>query len=423
MSKKRIAVIALGYAWLPGEKGPSRFYYIADMLAKAGYDVELIGSGFQHFEKKTRNIAELKKKNYPFKNVFISVPAYRKNIDPRRIWSNWVASQNVYRYLEQQPDYDAVYCAIPPNNVAAAVSKYCKKKRIPFIVDIEDLWPEAMYMVFHVPVLSQLLYYPMYRDAERVYRNADAVVGTSEDYTERAFATRIKSIPAKTVYVGCDIDQFDNGAEIFLSQISKPKHEFWVSYAGSIGASYDIRTLVKAAAEIEREGHSDIRFKIMGTGPLLEDIKKLAAELSCTNVEILGYVEYPKMAAYLKKSDIMKNIIWQLCIMLALAVIWDVALGWHGWSIDYVFPILCTVAIASMFVVGKVMNIPINDYIIYIIVDAVLGIIPIIFLCTGILHVIYPSVICVMCSVVYVVGLILFKGQSLRDEITRKLHL
>lgn len=307
MSKKRIAVIALGYAWLPGEKGPSRFYYIADMLAKAGYDVELIGSGFQHFEKKPRNVVELKKKNYPFKNVFISVPAYRKNIDPRRIWSNWVASQNVYRYLEQQPDYDAVYCAIPPNNVAAAVSKYCKKKRIPFIVDIEDLWPEAMYMVFHVPVLSQLLYYPMYRDAERVYRNADAVVGTSEDYTERAFATRIKSIPAKTVYVGCDIDQFDNGAEIFLPKISKPKHEFWVSYAGSIGASYDIRTLVKAAAEIEREGHSDIRFKIMGTGPLLEDIKKLAAELSCTNVEILGYVEYPKMAAYLKKSDISLN--------------------------------------------------------------------------------------------------------------------
>ena len=126
---------------------------------------------------------------------------------------------------------------------------------------------------------------------------------------------------------------------------------------------------------------------------------------------------------YLKKSDIMKNIVWQLCIMLVLAVIWDVVLGWHGWSIDYVFPILCVVAIASMFVVGKVMNIPINDYIIYIIVDAVLGIIPIIFLCTGVLHLIYPSVICVMSSVVYIVGLILFKGQNLLDAITRKLHL
>lgn len=56
-----------------------------------------------------------------------------------------------------------------------------------------------------------------------------------------------------------------------------------------------------------------------------------------------------------------------------------------------IFPSSGTVAIASMFVVGKVMNIPINDYIIYIIVDAVLGIIPIIFLCTGILHVIYPQ--------------------------------
>lgn len=126
---------------------------------------------------------------------------------------------------------------------------------------------------------------------------------------------------------------------------------------------------------------------------------------------------------YLKKSDIMKNIVWQLCILLVLGVCWDAGLGWRGWSIDYVFPILCTVAIASMFVAGKIMNIPIKDYVVHIIVCAVLGIIPVVFLLTGILHVIYPSVICAVSSLLYIAGLILFKGESLRAEITRKLHL
>lgn len=307
MSKKKIAIISLGYAWLPSEKGTSRFYYMANTFADAGYDVELIGSSFQHFEKKPRDIEELESHEYKFKNVFIQVPPYKKNIDWRRIWSNHVAAKNVVKYLEQQVDYSAIYCTIPANNVATAVSKYCKKKNIPFIVDVEDLWPEAMRMVFDVPVISDLLYYPMKRDAKIVYHNADAVIGTSDDYTNRAFENREKNIPAETVYVGCDISQFDEGARKYMLDIKKEEGEFWVSYAGSIGTSYDIRTLIQSAACVEKQGYLDIKFKIMGTGPLLEEMKGLVKQLNCSNVDILGYVDYSKMAAYLTLSDVAVN--------------------------------------------------------------------------------------------------------------------
>ena len=52
---KRIGIVSLGYAWLPCEPGPSRFYYIAKMFAEHGFEVDLISSGFQHFEKKPRD--------------------------------------------------------------------------------------------------------------------------------------------------------------------------------------------------------------------------------------------------------------------------------------------------------------------------------------------------------------------------------
>ena len=307
MSKKRIGIVALGYAWLPCEKGPSRFYYIANMFAEAGFEVDLIGSSFQHFEKKPRDIEEIQKQTYNFHNIFIPVPSYKKNIDLRRIWSNYIAVKHVLTYLSEYPKYDLIYCAIPANNIAASVSEYCQKENIPFVIDIEDLWPEAMHMVFHMPVISNILYYPMKRDAEIAYRNASAVIGTSDDYTNRAFYKRKKDIEAATVYVGCDIIKFDQGVQAFSSLIKKSQDEFWVTYAGSIGTSYDIKTLVHSAAILEERGYEKIHFKIMGTGPMLEEIRSLVDELGCRNVDMMGYVEYSKMAAYLTASDVVVN--------------------------------------------------------------------------------------------------------------------
>ena len=52
--KKKIAVISMGVK-LNGEKGYSRFRYIGDFLSDAGYQVDLITTTFQHWEKAQRD--------------------------------------------------------------------------------------------------------------------------------------------------------------------------------------------------------------------------------------------------------------------------------------------------------------------------------------------------------------------------------
>lgn len=304
--KKRIGIVSLGYAWLPCEPGPSRFYYIARTFSACGWEVDLIGSSFQHFEKKPRDKKNIEAQGYPFKVTFINAPAYHKNIDIRRVWSNSVAADNVLKYLKTQR-FDAVYCSIPANNIAAAVSEYCKEHGIPLIIDIEDLWPEAMQMIIHHPVLQKLFFSGFKKDAETAYKNADAVVGTSEDYTERAVKYNQRNIPLLTVYVGCDLAAFDKAAVSEMDYVEKRADEFWLTYAGSIGRSYDIKTLILAAVILQKAGREDIKIKILGSGPLKEELEALAKEKSCTNVSFLGYVEYRKMAAFLCKSDAVIN--------------------------------------------------------------------------------------------------------------------
>ncbi len=304
--KKKIAVISMGVK-LNGEKGYSRFRYIGDFLSNAGYQVDLITTTFQHWEKAQRDIDTIKKEDYKFRLKFIYEPGYRKNIDPRRIWSHHIAAKNLTKLLEQDGDYDLIYCEIPPNDVALAAAEYAKKKGIPFVPDVNDLWPEAMRMVLDIPVVSDILFYPLQRDAEKVYSLVSGIIGTSDEYRDRPLKNQKLDVPRKTVYVGNEIAEFDKGVETYGPQIQKPGGEFWVSYAGTIGTSYDIRTMVLAGRELLDRGMDQIKIKILGGGPLKEELENLAKEKECTNVEFVGYAPYPKMAAYLAKSDILVN--------------------------------------------------------------------------------------------------------------------
>ena len=303
---KKIAVISMGVK-LDNEKGYSRFRYIGDFLSDAGYQVDLITTTFQHWEKAQRNLDEIKKENYKFNLKFIYEPGYKKNIDFRRIRSHRIAAKNLRQLLEKEGDYDLIYCEIPPNDVALAAAEYAKAKDIPFVPDVNDLWPEAMRMVLDMPVISNILFYPLLRDAEKVYSLVAGIIGTSDEYRDRPLKNQKLDVPKKTVYVGNEIAEFDAGVAEYGPQISKDEEEFWVSYAGTIGTSYDIKTMVLAGKELLNRGKNQIKIKILGGGPLKEELETLAKEQKCINVEFVGYAPYPKMAAYLAKSDLLVN--------------------------------------------------------------------------------------------------------------------
>lgn len=302
----KIAVITMGVR-LNGEKGYTRFRYICEFLADAGYQVDLITTTFQHWEKAQRDVEKIKADSYRFGIKFIYEPGYRKNVDLRRIRSHRIAAKNLTALLEREGDYDLLYAEIPPNDVALAAAEFAQRRGIPFVADVNDLWPEAMRMVLDIPVFSDILFYPLKRDAEKVYRLVSGVIGTSDEYRDRPFRNQDRPVPRETVYVGNELSVFDAGAEENMGSIRKENGEFWVTYAGTIGTSYDIRTMILSAEELAGRGRTNIKFKILGDGPMKKELEDLAVSRNISNVEFLGYAPYDKMAAYLKTSDILVN--------------------------------------------------------------------------------------------------------------------
>lgn len=318
---KHIAVVTMGVKLGDETRGYTRFRFLSELLAREGFAVDLITSSFQHWEKAQRDCSKACYQDLPYRVVFIDEPGYTKNLDLGRILSHRVAAKNLRAHFERTAGtYDLIYAEIPPNDVARACAEAANALHIPFVADINDLWPEAMRMVVDVPVVSDLAFYPFARDAKRVYQLLAAAVGTSDEYAARPAKDREKPYPRATVYVGNDLTSFDAGAREHAADVNKPAGELWVTYAGTLGASYDVITLVEAADLLERKRLTQaaakgadpalalppVRVKVLGDGPDREKLEARAAELDAP-VDFLGYTAYDLMAAYLCASDIMVN--------------------------------------------------------------------------------------------------------------------
>ena len=250
--KKRIAIYTQDAKLGNEVKGATRYVYLATLLHEQGYDVEFITSGFQHWEKRQRDVEHFDAGTDAYTIRFIEEPFYPKNMCPQRIWAHHVVAKRVSEYFDEHHDYDLIYCQIPPNDVAREIGKAAQKFNIPFVVDVNDLWPEAFRVALDVPVLSDILFSPFYRQAKAVYQMADAVVGTSDEYRERGLRDARSGIPSETVYVGNQLCEFDAGVAANASQIDKPAGDIWVSYAGTLSACYDLETLVNAMALVQK---------------------------------------------------------------------------------------------------------------------------------------------------------------------------
>lgn len=303
LKRKHIAIVTMGVKLGDEVRGYMRFRFLADLLVRQGFDVDLITSSFQHWDKAQRDCSKACYREAPYRIVFIEEPGYAKNLDLRRIRSHAIAARNLQTHLSASTGtYDLIYAEIPPNDVARICAEFAHEQNLPFIADINDLWPEAMRMVINIPLISDIAFRPFTRDVNRVYELLSGAVGTSEEYAQRPVLTREEPYPHRTVYVGNDLDAFDEGVTCHREDIEKPADEFWITYAGTLGSSYDLETLIDAAPLLEK----GTRIKILGDGPKKAALQARAARLDAS-VDFLGYLDYGRMAAYLTASDMVVN--------------------------------------------------------------------------------------------------------------------
>ena len=122
-------------------------------------------------------------------------------------------------------------------------------------------------------------------------------------------------------------------------------------------------------------------------------------------------------------GNLHKTLIWQVVLLSSMAFIWDFFTGFGRWSIDFVMPILTTLALLAMSLISKIRRLRVTDYMVYVFIDCFIGILCLVFLIFGLLHVVIPSAICAGASIISLGALLIFEGKPMLAEIRRRMHL
>ncbi|MGL6294669.1 glycosyltransferase [Eubacterium aggregans] len=210
------------------------------------------------------------------------------------------------KYLNTRKKPDVIYCAIPSLDVGKAAADYCQKNGVKFIIDIQDLWPKAFKMVFNIPIISNIIYYPIEKKANSIYKAADVICAVSETYVNRTLEVNTKSIESHSDFLGTRLDQFDENKRK-TPIVTKHEDELWLIYLGTLGHSYDITIVLDALNRIEDKiNETNIRFLVIGEGQLRKQFEEYSKELGL-NVYFTGWVSYDNLASLLCQCDIAVN--------------------------------------------------------------------------------------------------------------------
>ncbi len=237
--------------------------------------------------------------------IRLHVPAYKKNLSFGRIYSHLKFALSLKKYLKNLENHpDLVYCAMPTSSAAYIAGKYCKKYKIPFVIDVIDLWPDSLIPIVPFKKMIDIMVSPWRFMTHKAYKMADYISGESKKYSEIAHVHN-PLVPHSYTYLGVDNSTIIQLIAESNVMIKKPDNEIWIAYGGSLGQSYDFDVILKGLKMLQ-EKKFPYKMWFVGDGEKAGYINEYAQKYNL-NAEITGRLAYKDLLKYLSYCDIAIN--------------------------------------------------------------------------------------------------------------------
>jgi glycosyltransferase involved in cell wall biosynthesis len=175
-------------------------------------------------------------------------------------------------------------------------------RRLPFILEIRDIWPESIVAVGALgsPRLLRVIEYW----ERNMYRAATRIVTVGEGYQQQLEARGVESERIDVVHNGVDRKAFAGAGD--GSQVRAEfglGDAFVVSYVGTIGMGSGLDVVLRAARRLESEGRRDIVFMLVGDGAVREQLEQQARAERLDRVVFTGLQDKARIPAILAATD------------------------------------------------------------------------------------------------------------------------
>ncbi len=197
-------------------------------------------------------------------------------------------------------DVDVVVGTSPQFFTACAAYIVGRLKRVPYVFELRDLWPESIKAVGAMKnerVLRVLERLEMF-----LYSRSAAVVSVTNSFKRVLVRRGIDGNKIHVVTNGVDVSQFTPRAkDRVLTASLGLEGKFVAGYIGTHGMAHALETLVEAA---DRLRGTDIVFLFLGDGARKQAVRELAERLGLDNVRFIDSVPKADVARYWSLLDV-----------------------------------------------------------------------------------------------------------------------
>lgn len=299
-------VVVYQYYQGRGAPGHSLIYELTQFLADQGHDVTVVSGETGYMQRSMPTL-----------------PWYRRIV--RRERDGKVNIVKTYTYSELHRSYlgrllsflsfslscpigllsvnkpDVVFASSPPIFPMFSAWLICKLRRIPFVIEVRDLWPES---AVQMGILKNRHLIKTMAWMERVlYSQSEKIVTLTEGIRDDICARGWPKSKVELVTCGVDFEKLypDASGGAFIRDKYGWQNKKIVLYFGALGEANNLPVIIRAAQRLQIR--QDIVFVLIGDGMKRAETEKTVSELGLKNMLVLPPVPKDDARLYINAAD------------------------------------------------------------------------------------------------------------------------
>jgi glycosyltransferase involved in cell wall biosynthesis len=276
-----------------------RVWQEATTLHAGGYEVSIICPTGKGFEKKYELIDGIHIYRYRLPLEASGAKGYLVEYSAALFWTSVLSA----RVLLTR-GFDVIHACNPPDLLFLVAGFYKVFLRKKFLFDHHDISPE----LYEAKFGRRDFFYQLLRIFEHLsFKAADISIATNESY--KRIAIERGGMDERKIYVVRSGPDLEKWRMMPPKQEHKRGRKYLVGYVGVMGRQEGIDYLLHAARFIIKDmRREDVHFTLIGGGPMLDDMMKMARDLDIADqVTFTGRIPDAQLLEILNTADVCVN--------------------------------------------------------------------------------------------------------------------
>mgnify|MGYP006127090539 FL=1 len=296
------------------DSGGSRFNEMTNFWAAQGHEVTVL-SGMVHYATGKKEDKYKGKFFYKDLEFYKGVDVFRCHVSESynssflgRLWAyfSFVFSSTYAGLFKVKGDFDVILVTSPPLFVGITAVILSKFKRLPFVFEIRDLWPESAIdtgVLTNNIIIKLAFWFESY-----MYKHAKMINVLTPAFRDKLI--KVKNVPKEKIIFIPNGSDFSLAEDIQKSSTFNAlefkkelgfENKFVITYVGAHGVANHLIQLIDAAEKLKE---TKVIFQFIGAGMRKKDLIKEVNKRKLNNVIFREPVSKKEVFKYILASDV-----------------------------------------------------------------------------------------------------------------------